>query len=70
VSTNEELLGKRVAAPAKKTEITAVEIRRADHDTHYPQKLVLISPASGGHSVGTVRSRTKATELLVTLVWI
>jgi hypothetical protein len=28
----------------------------------YPQKLALISPTSGGRSVGTVRSRTKATE--------
>jgi hypothetical protein len=31
----------------------------------YPQKLALISPTSGNHSVGIVRSRTKATELLV-----
>jgi hypothetical protein len=30
--------------------------------TLYPQKLVLISPTSGGRSVGTVRSRTQATE--------
>jgi hypothetical protein len=28
----------------------------------YPQKLALISPTGGGRSVGTVRSRTKATE--------
>jgi hypothetical protein len=28
-----------------------------------PQKLALISPTSGGRSVGIVRSRTKATEL-------
>jgi hypothetical protein len=34
-------------------------------DTLYPQKLVLPSPTSGGHSVVVVRSRTKATELLV-----
>jgi methyl coenzyme M reductase subunit C-like uncharacterized protein (methanogenesis marker protein 7) len=31
VSTIEELLGKIVAAPVKKTEITAVAIRYADH---------------------------------------
>jgi hypothetical protein len=28
----------------------------------YPQTLALTSPASGGHSVGIVRSPTKATE--------
>ena len=28
----------------------------------YPQKLALTSPTGGGHSVGIVRSRTKATE--------
>jgi hypothetical protein len=33
-------------------------------DTSYPQKLALISPTSGGRSVGVVRSRTKATELV------
>jgi hypothetical protein len=31
-------------------------------DTLYPQKLTLTSPTSGGHSVGIVRSWTKATE--------
>jgi hypothetical protein len=31
-------------------------------DTLYPQRLALTSPTSGGHSVGIVRSRTKATE--------
>jgi hypothetical protein len=29
-----------------------------------PQKLALTSPASGGRSVGIVRSRTKATEVV------
>jgi hypothetical protein len=33
-------------------------------DTLYPQKLELISPTSGGRSVGVVRSWTRATELL------
>jgi hypothetical protein len=28
----------------------------------YPQKLALISPNSGGHSAGIVRSRAQATE--------
>jgi hypothetical protein len=31
----------------------------------YPQKLALTSPASGGRSVGTVPSRTKATEFII-----
>jgi hypothetical protein len=31
-------------------------------DTLYPQKLALISPTSGGRSVGIVYSRTQATE--------
>jgi hypothetical protein len=44
-------------------------IRRADHATPlYPQKLELTSPTSGGRSVGVVRSRTKATELVSYLV--
>jgi hypothetical protein len=30
----------------------------------YPQKLALTSPTSGGRSVGIVRSRIKATELV------
>ena len=40
--------------------------RRADHATPlYPQKLALTSPTGGGRSVGIVRSRTKATELII-----
>jgi hypothetical protein len=61
-------LKERVAASVKKTEITAVGIRRTDHATPlYPQKLALTSPTSGGRSVGIVRSRTKATELVTDL---
>jgi hypothetical protein len=30
----------------------------------YPQKLALTSPTTGGRSVGIVRSRTKAMELI------
>jgi len=30
----------------------------------YPQKLALTTPTGGGRSVGIVRSRTKATEVL------
>ena len=37
-----------------------------DHVTPlYPQKLTLTSLTGGGRSVGIVRSRTKATELLL-----
>jgi hypothetical protein len=44
-------------------------ILRADHATPlYPQKLALTSPTSGGRSAGIVRSRTKATELLLLLL--
>jgi hypothetical protein len=40
--------------------------RRAHYATsHYPQKLALTSPTSGGHSVDMVRSRTQATEFVV-----
>ena len=40
--------------------------RCADHVTFlYPQKLALTSPTGGGRSVGIVRSRTKATELVI-----
>jgi hypothetical protein len=35
--------------------------------TLYPQKLALNSPTSGGRSVGIVRPRTEATELLLLL---
>jgi hypothetical protein len=41
-------------------------MRRADHATSlYPQMFELTSPTSGGRSVGIVRSRNKATELLL-----
>ena len=44
-------------------------IRCADHVTPlYPQKLALTSPTGGGRSVGIVRSRTKATELIFYLL--
>jgi hypothetical protein len=48
------------------TETTAIRIGRADHVTPlYPQKLALTSAKRGGRTIGIVRSRTKATELLV-----
>jgi hypothetical protein len=44
-------------------------IRRTDNATPlHPQKLALTSPKSGGRSVGIVRSRTKATELVIGII--
>ena len=44
--------------------------RCANHVTPlYPQKLVLTLPTGGGRSVGMVRSRTKATELVLVVIF-
>jgi hypothetical protein len=64
VSTIEELLGRKVAAPVQKTENTAVGIRHADHVApSISKKLAITSPTSGCRSVGIVRSRTQTMEL-------
>jgi hypothetical protein len=56
VSTTEELLDRKVAAPVYKTENTAVGIRHADHVApSILKKLAITSPTSGGRSVGIVR---------------
>jgi hypothetical protein len=50
---------------ATKTFFQKIICIRIDHATPlYSQKLALTSPTSGGRSVGIVRSRTKATELV------
>jgi hypothetical protein len=68
VSTTEELLDRKVAAPVQKTENTAVGIRHADHLAPlYPQKLAITSPTSGGLSVGIVRSLTQTMEFSLVL---
>jgi hypothetical protein len=68
VSTTEELLGRKSSG-------SSLEIRgygrrdpsRLPRCTLYPQKFALTSPASGGRSVGTVRSRTQATDFSFSL---
>jgi hypothetical protein len=46
-------------------------IRGAYHATPlYPQKLALTSPTNGFRSIVIVRSRTKATELLLLLLFL
>jgi hypothetical protein len=66
VSTTEELLDRKVAAPVKKTENTAVGICHADHVApSIRKKLAIISPTSGGRSVGVVRSRTQIMEFFL-----
>jgi hypothetical protein len=60
----------KLKAPVPKTEITGVGILSADLATPlYLQKLTPISPKSDGRSVGTVRSRTEATEFVWCLVY-
>jgi hypothetical protein len=41
---------------------------RSPRGTLYPQKLAIISPTCGGHSVGIVRSRTQTMEFSLVLV--
>jgi hypothetical protein len=68
VSTTEELLDRKVAAPVYKTENTAVGISYADHVApSIRKKLAITSPTSGGRSVGIVRSRTQAKKLVLFL---
>jgi hypothetical protein len=63
VSTTEELLDRKVAAPVYKTENTAVGNRHANHVApSIRKKLAITSPTSGVRSVGMVRSRTQTME--------
>jgi hypothetical protein len=65
LSTIEELLGiKSSDSGLENREYGRRDLSRRPRNTLYPQKLVLTSLTSGGRSVGIVRSRTKATELL------
>jgi hypothetical protein len=63
VSTTEELLDRKVASPAYKTENMVVGIRHADHVApSIRKKFAMTSPTSGGRSVGIVRSRTQTMD--------
>jgi hypothetical protein len=65
VSTTQELLDRKVAAPVYKTMNTAVGICHADHVAPSIRKtLAITSPTSGGCSVGIVRSRTQTMEFI------
>ena len=62
---NEKSSGSR----SRQQRLTAVGTCCVDHVTPlYPQKLALTSPTGGGHSVGIVRVRTKATEFSLVLL--
>jgi hypothetical protein len=68
LSTTEELLGrKRSGSGLENREYGRREPQRWPRENLYPQKLALTSPTSSGRSVGTVRSRTQATEYVFVL---
>jgi hypothetical protein len=60
MSTNEELLGRK--SSGSNLEIREYDPSRWQRGNLYPQKLALTSSTSFGGSIGTVRSRTPATE--------
>jgi hypothetical protein len=69
VSTTEKLLGRKSGGSGLEIrEYSRRDPSRCPRGTLYPQKLALISPMSGGRSVGIVRSRTHATGFSSILV--
>jgi hypothetical protein len=62
VSTIEELLDRKVAAPIYKIENTAVGIRHADHVAHPIRKKLGNHFADKRRSLGIIRSRTQTVE--------
>jgi hypothetical protein len=63
VSTTEEILDRKVAAPVYKTENTAAGIRHADHvGPSIRKNFAITSPTSDCRSVGIVHSRTQTME--------
>jgi hypothetical protein len=66
VCTTEELFGRNSSGSGlENREYGRGDPLRWPRDTIYPQTLALTSPTRGSHSVGIVRLRTKATELVV-----
>jgi hypothetical protein len=71
VSTIEELLGRNSSGCGlENREYGRGDPLRWPRDTLYPQKLALTSPKYGGRSVGIVRLRTKATEMMMMMLLI
>jgi hypothetical protein len=69
MSTIEELFGRKSDSYGlENLEYSGRDAPRWPHNTLYPQKLALTSPTGGGRSVGIVRSRTKASLLLLLLL--
>jgi hypothetical protein len=65
VSTSEELLERNSSGfGLENSEYGRKDPSRWTSGTFHPQKLALTSPTSGGRSVGIVRSRTQATEIV------
>jgi hypothetical protein len=70
VSTNEELLGRKSSGSGlENREYGRRDPSRWPRGTHYPQKLTITSPTSGGRSVGIVRSRTQVMEFVFLFVF-
>jgi hypothetical protein len=68
VTTIEDLLGRKSRGTGLESrEYGRKDPNRLSRDTHYPQRLALTSPTSGGHSVGIGHSRTEARELFFSL---
>jgi hypothetical protein len=66
VSTTEELLGRKSGGSClENREYGRKGQSRCPRGIDYPQKLALTSPISGGRSVGIVRPRTQAKELVL-----
>jgi hypothetical protein len=66
VSTPEELRERKSSGSGPESrDYGRRDPSRSPRATLYPQKLALTPPTSGGPSVGTVRSRTQATECLI-----
>jgi hypothetical protein len=71
IITEELLEWKSSSFRSRKSILTAVgDPLRWSRDTFYPQKLAITSPTCGGHSVGIVCLRTKATEFSLVLLCI